>query len=84
MAFDAEKVTQLVITQSLTGDDHWNVMMWMDHRASSQAQRISHTRHPVLAYVGNTMSLEMQTPKLLWLKEACYHNYIINSLQMLD
>ncbi|XP_070195843.1 FGGY carbohydrate kinase domain-containing protein-like isoform X2 [Littorina saxatilis] len=46
-----------------------NIVMWMDHRAEKEAARINTTQHSVLRYVGGTMSLEMQPPKLLWLKE---------------
>ncbi len=52
------------------GDDAWNVVVWMDHRADEQARRINETNHPVLRHVGGRISLEMETPKLLWLKES--------------
>jgi FGGY-family pentulose kinase len=57
------------VTVSPTGDDAWNVVVWMDHRATAQAARINETHHEVLRYVGGVVSPEMQTPKLLWLKE---------------
>lgn len=46
-----------------------DVIVWMDHRALDQTERINATKHPVLRYVGGTMSPEMEPPKLLWLKE---------------
>ncbi len=57
------------VTVSPTGDDVQNVIVWMDHRAMDQTQRINATGHEVLKYVGGVISPEMQSPKLLWLKE---------------
>ncbi|KAM9542215.1 FGGY carbohydrate kinase domain-containing protein isoform 3-T8 [Guaruba guarouba] len=51
------------------GENYRNVIMWMDHRAVSQVERINATQHRVLSYVGGVMSVEMQPPKLLWIKE---------------
>lgn len=52
-----------------SGDTERNIIVWMDHRAVDQARRITATKHRVLDYVGGTISPEMETPKLLWLKE---------------
>ncbi len=57
------------VTVSPTGDDAQNVILWMDHRAEAQAARINGGGHEVLRYVGGTISPEMETPKLAWLKE---------------
>ncbi|SES19738.1 FGGY-family pentulose kinase [Tranquillimonas rosea] len=52
-----------------SGDPDRDVIVWLDHRALDQARRINETGHDVLRYVGGSISPEMQTPKLLWLKE---------------
>ena len=51
------------------GDDERNIIVWMDHRALDQTARINDSGHDVLRYVGGRLSPEMQSPKLLWLKE---------------
>lgn len=48
-------------------NDH-NVILWLDHRPIKEAERINATKHNVLKYVGGTMSVEMEIPKILWLK----------------
>ncbi|MGC8733048.1 MAG: FGGY-family carbohydrate kinase, partial [Halothiobacillaceae bacterium] len=57
------------VSVSPTGRDEQNVIVWMDHRAVKQAQRINEGNHSVLRYVGGVISPEMESPKLCWLKE---------------
>jgi FGGY-family pentulose kinase len=53
---------------STTGEDRWNVVVWLDHRAIAEAEACTATGHPVLDSLGGTMSPEMEIPKLIWLK----------------
>lgn len=46
-----------------------NVILWMDHRAEEEQDFINATKHEILKYVGGKISLEMEIPKLLWLKK---------------
>jgi len=57
------------ITISPTGNAEQNIIVWMDHRAIKQAERINATKHRMLKFVGGKISPEMEPPKLLWLKE---------------
>lgn len=49
-------------------DTERNVILWLDHRATKETETINATGHKVLRYVGGQMSLEMEMPKILWLK----------------
>ncbi len=44
-------------------------LMWMDLRASVQAQVLTETRDPVLRYCGGDVPAEWPVPKALWLKQ---------------
>ena len=41
----------------------------MDHRAAKEKDFINATKHDLLKYVGGSVSLEMQSPKLMWLQK---------------
>lgn len=50
------------------GEPVRDVIVWMDHRATGEAEEITATGDAALDQVGGVMSPEMQLPKLLWLK----------------
>lgn len=52
------------VTVSWSGDPRRNVIVWMDHRAVKQAERINSSKSPVLEYCGGAVSPEMEPPKV--------------------
>ena len=56
------------LSVSTTGDNRWDTIVWLDHRALAEAGECTATKHKVLDYIGGVMSPEMETPKLMWLK----------------
>src|SRR6201986_5250310 len=63
------------LTVSPSGDNNRNVIVWMDHRAVSEARQINDTKDDVLRYVGGSISPEMEMPKILWLKRHVPASY---------
>lgn len=45
-----------------------NIILWMDHRAIDETKEINATNDKCLKYVGGQMSVEMEIPKIKWLK----------------
>ncbi|XP_055531896.1 FGGY carbohydrate kinase domain-containing protein [Wyeomyia smithii] len=60
------------LSVSTTGKNEQNIILWMDHRAHAEAELINATKHELLNYVGGSVSLEMECPKLLWLKKNMF------------
>jgi D-ribulokinase len=50
-----------------SGKAERDTIVWMDHRATREAEAINASGHDVLRYVGGKISPEMQAPKLAWL-----------------
>ena len=63
------------LTVSTSGDERRNVIVWMDHRATTEARLVNDTQDDVLRYVGGSISPEMEIPKLLWLKRHLPSTY---------
>ncbi|OAA66465.1 ribitol kinase [Niveomyces insectorum RCEF 264] len=63
------------VTQGSLGQTHdtapedRNVILWLDHRAIRETDTINATKHNLLRYVGGTMNVEMEMPKVLWLQQ---------------
>ena len=74
LAFDATCSLVLLgeddapVTVSPGGEAEQNVIVWMDHRAEAETAAINATSHEVLRFVGGGLSVEMEIPKLLWLR----------------
>ncbi|KAI8032583.1 MKI67 FHA domain-interacting nucleolar phosphoprotein [Camellia lanceoleosa] len=53
------------VSVSWSDDSRRNVIVWMDHRAIKQAERINSSNSTVLQYCGGALSPEMLPPKVL-------------------
>ncbi|KAM0746318.1 Pentulose kinase [Meredithblackwellia eburnea MCA 4105] len=62
------------------GEPTHDIILWADHRAKAEAKLINSTGSMVLKYVGGTMSLEMEIPKVLWLKKNMPAEVFKNSM----
>jgi FGGY-family pentulose kinase len=56
------------VSVAVGGEPERDVIMWMDHRAGEEAAAINATGDAALAFVGGEVSLEMELPKVLWLR----------------
>ncbi|XLU31223.1 hypothetical protein S245_067289, partial [Arachis hypogaea] len=59
----AVDVDSAPVSVSLADNSRRNVIVWMDHIALEQAERINSSNSPVLQYCGGAVSPEMQPPK---------------------
>ncbi|MEZ2220488.1 FGGY-family carbohydrate kinase [Rhizobium sp. RCC_161_2] len=57
------------LTVSTGGEDRFDTIVWLDHRALAEADFCTATGHQVLEHSGHFMSPEMEMPKLMWLKK---------------
>ena len=55
------------LSVSPTDAQERDVIVWMDHRAVDDSERINDGNHKALRYVGGKISPEMHAPKLIWL-----------------
>ncbi|KAJ1965046.1 hypothetical protein GGI12_001028 [Dipsacomyces acuminosporus] len=66
VAIDAQSDEPMSV--SVSGDKAWNIIVWCDHRAAKEAEMINSSGSNVLKYVGGKVSIEMELPKIAWLK----------------
>ncbi|MGL4428490.1 MAG: FGGY-family carbohydrate kinase [Silvania sp.] len=57
------------------GEPERDIIMWMDHRATQETLDINATGDEALRYVGGEVSVEMELPKVLWLKRHFPERY---------
>lgn len=81
LGFDATCSLVAVDAQGLgvsvaeNGDADRDIIMWMDHRAAEETAAINATGDDALRFVGGEVSIEMELPKVLWLKRHFPQRY---------
>ncbi|KII84305.1 hypothetical protein PLICRDRAFT_46171 [Plicaturopsis crispa FD-325 SS-3] len=56
-----------------------NVVLWCDHRAESQTRKVNEIGHEELRVLGCSMDLELDVPKLMWLRDNLSSDVIAKS-----
>ena len=64
------------VSVSETAEPEHDIIMWMDHRAGEEQAEINATNDDALRYVGGQVSVEMELPKILWLKRRLPERYL--------
>lgn len=67
VAIDKRDNSPLAVGPDFDNNDQ-NIILWMDHRAVEDTAAINATGDKCLKYVGGKMSVEMELPKIKWLK----------------
>jgi FGGY-family pentulose kinase len=63
------------ISVAVDGTPAQDIIMWMDHRAQAETHEINRTKDDALRYVGGEVSIEMELPKILWLRRRFPERY---------
>jgi D-ribulokinase len=71
------------LSASPAGAPERDVIVWMDHRAAADADRINAGGHKTLRFVGGKISPEMHAPKLAWLAR-CKPDTIVRAGHLFD
>ncbi|TID30337.1 hypothetical protein CANINC_001039 [Pichia inconspicua] len=64
-------------------NNYENIILWMDHRAELETNEINNSNDESLKFVGGKMSIEMELPKIKWLKNHMPKNKF-NSTKFYD
>lgn len=57
------------------GEAGRDTILWMDHRAGEETRFINEKKNRSLDFVGGKISIEMEVPKILWLKKNLPDSY---------
>lgn len=67
VVIDEDDESEVGVGPVFSNDDQ-NIILWMDHRAIAETAEVNATSDKCLKYVGGQMSVEMEIPKIKWLK----------------
>ena len=66
--FSSDTDEPVSVTSPDFKDTDRNAFLWMDQRAVKETRTINATGHPLLEYLGGSISILMETTKVLWLR----------------